>query len=183
MKIKLDKPAPLLAPVPAAIVSVGCESLGDNIIAVSWIGVACSEPPHITIGIRRDGRFSYRHLIENGEFVVNIAGEDLVEAVAAAGSLHGDSVNKWEKAGLRKITAEKISVPLVAECKINMECVVKHRMELGSHDLFVGEIVAVHADEDVLTDGKIDPAKLKPLAYLPFTGKYYGLKNPEIYSH
>ena len=95
MKLRLDKIAPFLAPVPAAIVSVACYSLGDNLLAISWLGVDASEPPQIAIGVRRDNRFSYRHLHENGEFVVNIPSEDLVEYVAKAGTIHGDGIDKF----------------------------------------------------------------------------------------
>lgn len=183
MKKRFDRIAPFLAPVPAAIVSVGCESLGDNIITVSWIGVAASEPPQIGIGVRTDKRFSYKHLQENGEFVVNLPSENEVEQAAKAGTIHGDDIDKFAECGLTRADADEVSVPMVAECPVNMECVVRHVVPLGSHDLFVGEVVAVHVDDQILTDDKIDLAKFKPLGYLPSTGKYFGVKTPEIFSH
>ncbi len=183
MKTVLNKPTLLLIPVPIAIVSVGCETLGDNLIAISWIGVAASEPPQIAIGVRRNNRFSYKHLIENGEFGVNIPIEDIVSAAASTGRLHGDKVDKWVEAGFTRMKAVEISVPLVAECPINMECVVRHRLELGSHDLFIGEVVASHAEDSILKDGVIDIDNIAPLVYLPSTGKYFGLKRPEVFSH
>jgi len=183
MKKRFDNFAPFLAPVPAAVISVASKNLGDNIIAISWIGVAASEPPQIAIGVRRDNRFSYKHLQENHQFVVNIPSEDLVESVAKSGSIHGEGIDKFAECGFTRAPADEIDVPLVAECPVNLECVVRNVLNLGSHDLFVGEIVAVHIEEEVLTDGKIDPAKLKPLGYLPNTGKYFGIRTPDIYSH
>jgi flavin reductase (DIM6/NTAB) family NADH-FMN oxidoreductase RutF len=183
MKKRLDHIAPFLAPVPAAVISVASENLGDNIIAISWIGVAASEPPQVTIGVRRDNRFSYKHLQENGEFVVNIPSEKHVDSVAKSGTIHGEGIDKFAVCGFTRAKADVVKVPLVAECPINLECVVRHVLNLGSHDLFVGEIVAVHIDEEILTDGKIDAAKLQPLGYLPNTGKYFGIRTPEIFCH
>lgn len=179
MKITLEKPYPMIAPLPAVVVSVASAKSGDNLITLAWTGVAGSEPPHVAIAIRPTGRFSYKILREHGEFGVNIAQKRNIKAVDICGTLHGDKTDKWKASGLTRMKASVISVPLVEEFPINLECIVRHRLELGSHDLFVGEVVATHIDESILTNGSIDVSRLDPLAYIPNGVGYFGLNTFE----
>jgi len=175
MKIQLQQPYPLLAPAPAAVISVGSNQSGDNLITLSWIGVACSEPPQISIGVRRTGRHSYNILLENAEFAVNIPHHSQEKQVSICGTLHGDKVDKWQETGLTKQESKIISVPIIKEFPVNLECVIRHRVELGSHDLFIGEVVTTHIDDSILKDGVIDIAQFSPLSYIPKVSRYFHL--------
>lgn len=173
----LLKPSTALTPVPAVMVSC-CNEVGENnIITIAWVGTLCSEPPVIGIGIRKS-RFSYEMIKETGEFVVNLPSEGLAWATDFCGINSGRHVDKFGELELTAIPGEKVKAPLIGECPVNIECKVKQVLELGSHDLFIGEVVAVHADDEVIAENGnfcIEQAKL--LAY--GGGKYWGLnENP-----
>lgn len=156
-----------LQPVPAVLVTCADAQGRANIITLAWTGVACSVPPMVSIAVRPE-RFSHSLIEESKEFVVNVPSTDLVWAVDYCGTRSGRSEDKFAGAGLTAVPASRVKAPLIAECPINMECVVRHVLSLGSHDLFVGEVVALHADERVLDEsGAISAAKVRPLAYAP----------------
>ncbi len=156
-----------LQPVPAVLVTCAGAQGRANIITLAWTGVACSVPPMLTIAVRPE-RFSHMLIEDSREFVVNVPSADLVWAVDYCGTRSGRAEDKFAGAGLTSLPASKVKAPLIAECPVNIECVVRHTMRLGSHDLFVGEVVAVHADESVLDEsGAISAAKVNPLAYAP----------------
>ncbi len=173
MKIKIDEPYPLLAPIPAAVIAVASERSGDNLITLAWVGVACSEPPCVSIAIRKQARHSYHIIHENPEFTVNIAHRSQVEAVDLCGVLHGDKVDKWSAAGLSREASEFISVPRVKEFPVNLECKVVHSVVLGTHELFIGEVLATHIDEGVFSEGRLDIRAFAPLAYITKVCAYY----------
>jgi flavin reductase (DIM6/NTAB) family NADH-FMN oxidoreductase RutF len=157
-----------LYPVPAVLVSCGVEKA--NIITLAWAGTVCSDPPAVGIGVRPE-RYSHRLIEDSGEFVVNLPRADQVSVVDYCGQVSGRQVDKWEACGLTPIPAHKIHTPLIAECPVALECQVLHQLTIGTHDLFVGEVVAVQADEEVLTSqGHIDYEKAQPLSY---AGGYY----------
>ncbi|HHX29063.1 MAG: flavin reductase family protein [Bacillota bacterium] len=172
---RLLSPGPLLCPVPAVLVTCGDIDAEKNAITLAWVGVASSEPPCVTIGVRPT-RYSFGLIQRYGDFVVNVPGMDQVGVLKYCGSVSGRSEDKFKAAGITPVPAEKTRAPLVLEFPLNLECKVKSRVSLGSHDLFIGEIVAVHADNRVLTGGEVDPAKVAPLSY--FRGKYYRLGEP-----
>ena len=157
-----------LYPMPAVVVSCAGEVGGvrkTNLITVAWSGIACSEPPAITIAVRKN-RFSHGLIASSGEFVVNVPRADQVRAVDICGNVSGRDTDKWALAGLSPAPAGVVGVPVVAEFPVAMECRVRHTYEVGSHDLFVGEIVAVQVDENVLdARGKIDIRRVNPLGY------------------
>ncbi len=172
-------PMTALVPLPATMVS--CQKPGSrpNIITISWTGIVCSEPPMISISVRKN-RYSYNIIKSTGEFVVNITTHDLVRATDLCGTYSGADYDKFEMAELTPEEASKVKVPMIAECPINMECQVRTRIELGSHDIFIAEIVATHADESILTDGKFDIEKLDPLIYCTKAKQYWsGLSRKE----
>jgi flavin reductase (DIM6/NTAB) family NADH-FMN oxidoreductase RutF len=111
-----------------------------------------STPPMIGIAVRMS-RHSYPLLCAAREFVVNIPRAAAVAQVDVAGVLSGDELNKFDEIGFTAIPASQVGAPLIAECPINLECVVRHQLALGTHELFIGEIVASHFDEEVL-DGR-----------------------------
>lgn len=173
MKKKLLDGITALIPLPAVMVS--CQKPGErpNIITIAWTGIACSEPPMITIGIRKN-RHSYNIIKETGEFVVNMTTAALAEATDICGNVSGTDTDKFALAGLTPEPSSKIFAPLIAESPINLECKTKTILELGSHDLFIAEIVATHIAEDIYNDqGRLDISKLDPLVYCTKAQQYW----------
>ncbi len=167
--MKVIKPgSTALYPVPVVLVSCGVDR--PNIITLAWVGTLCSDPPSVGIAVRPE-RFSHSLIDRAGEFVVNLPRASQVGVVDHCGQVSGREVDKWAACGLTPIPAHKIRTPLIAECAVALECRVTHRLTLGVHDLFVGEVLAVQVDEDVLTaQGHIDYQRAQPLAY---AGGYY----------
>jgi flavin reductase (DIM6/NTAB) family NADH-FMN oxidoreductase RutF len=164
---------PGLLPVPAAMITCIDREGKPNIITLAWVGVACSTPPMLSIAVRPH-RYSAPMLKSTGEFVVNIPGVDQLWASDVCGTLSGKDVDKFQAAKLTPVPASKVKPPLIAECPVNIECVLRHTLALGSHDLFIGEVVAVHVDgECVDTRGSWDISKLKPFAYC--VGTYWSM--------
>jgi len=162
------RPSTSLYPMPAVLVSSAAVIDGapkQNLITVAWTGIACAEPPMVSVAIRKT-RLSHRLISSSGEFVVNIPRADLCRAVDLCGNVSGRQADKFALAGLRAVPASVVGAPVVAECPVALECRVRHVFEAGSHDLFIGEIVAVQADPGVLDDdGRIDVRKVDPLCY------------------
>ena len=153
-----------LYPVPAVLVSCGTGAW-CNIITLAWVGTLCSNPPLIGIGVQ-PVRYSHRLIREIGEFVINLPSADQARVVDYCGVVSGRDVDKWAACGLARAPAVKVKVPLIAQCPVNIECRVRQTLPLGTHDLFIGEVVAVQADETVLDDrGVLDLDKAKPLAF------------------
>ena len=142
-------------------------------LTVAWAGTVCSTPAMLSISVRKE-RYSHAMLMETGEFVVNLPTEDLVRETDEAGVRSGRDINKWEKLHLHQEEGKMLSVPMISECPVNMECKVKQVLELGSHDLFLAEILAVHVDSALLDEKKrLQLEKAKLLAYSH--GQYFGL--------
>ena len=158
-----------LRPVPVVLVSSG-HGERANIITIAWTGILCSNPPQVGIGVRPD-RHSHGLIQETGEFVVNVPGEGLLDEVEYCGFVSGREVDKFAARGLTPVPGSAVETPLIAECPINLECRLTHTLPLGSHDLFVGEVVAVQLSQAVLDErGRVDNQKLKPIL---FTGDEY----------
>lgn len=167
--------APLLCPVPVVLVTCGDIDAEKNAITLAWVGVAASEPPCVTIAVRPT-RYSFGLIQRYGDFVVNVPAAHHVGILKYCGSVSGRNEDKFKGAGITPVPAERTRAPLVEEFPLNLECKVKSRISLGSHDLFIGEIVEVHADNEILTAGEVDLSKLKAVTY--FRGKYYPLGEP-----
>ncbi len=173
VKVKL-KPQTMLIPLPAVMVSCEAEGYKPNIITISWIGIVNSTPPMLSISVTPQ-RFSHNIIKSSGQFVVNLTSEDNLNETDYCGTKSGRDVDKFEKLGLTPVKADKVSAPLIGECPINLECVVRQSHLLGTHEMFIAEIVAVHADKDILDDKNrpiID--KLKPLTYCTVAQEYRG---------
>lgn len=175
MTKKLLKGSTPLAPIPSALITCASPDGKANIITLAWVGVACSQPPMVTIAVRPN-RHSHAMIKDSGEFVVNIPRAEMVAAADYCGVKSGRDVDKFSETGLTPLPAAKVKAPLIAECPVSLECVVRQTLELGSHDLFIGEVLAVQADEAVLNDERIDPAKYGPLAFV--NGSYWSLGEP-----
>ncbi len=161
-----------LIPTPVVLVTTQGADGPPNIITLAWAGVVNSEPPMVGIGIR-PGRHSYGLLMETRAFCVNIPHAGIIKAVDVCGVASGRDVDKFALTGLTPEAASRVKPPLIKECPINLECRLVHTLALGSHTLFVGEILTAHRDEAVLDEkGRITMEKFAALAYCPGVHDY-----------
>ena len=165
-------PGALLAPVPPALVTVG-DFDNANIITIGWTGILASQPPKTYISVR-PSRYSYEILKKHSEFVINLPSVDQAKEVDYAGIYTGKKVNKWEKCGFTKQRSESVDTPTVAECPIAIECRITEILPMGSHDVFMADIVGVSCHENIIdSDGKMHFERADLLAYAH--GEYYSL--------
>lgn len=166
------KGSTLLSPVPPALVT--CANGGEtNIITIAWTGILNSQPPKTYISVRPT-RHSYEMLLSSREFAINLTPKSLVRAADWCGIHTGAKVNKFEKCHLTPEPASEISAPLIAECPLALECRVCDVIPLGSHTMFLADIVAVDADEGLLDgEGKLRIERAGLVAYAH--GDYYEL--------
>lgn len=165
-------PGTLTAPLPAVLVTVGA---GDaaNIITVAWTGILCSHPPKTYIAVRPT-RHSYGLLRQGGEFVIHLPTARIARETDYCGIYTGAKVNKWEKCHLTPVPSRVVAPPTIAECPLALECRVTDRWPLGSHDVFVADIVSVSCDESILDPaGRICLDRADLLAYCH--GEYFAL--------
>ena len=162
----------LLAPVPAVMVSCG-DMEKSNVFTVAWTGIINSTPPKTYISVR-PSRHSYGMIKESGEFVINLTPEALVRACDSCGVLTGAKVDKFAKFKLTKEKGQEVSAPLIAESPLCLECRVTDIVPLGTHDMFIADIVAVDIEESLVdADGKLHLEKAKLTAYAH--GDYFAL--------
>jgi flavin reductase (DIM6/NTAB) family NADH-FMN oxidoreductase RutF len=167
------KPGTMIYPIPAVMVSCGHQPEEYNIITIAWTGTINSKPPMCYISIRPE-RHSYDIIKRTGEFVINLTTEKLARATDWCGVRSGRKYNKWEKMNLTPAPAKVVKAPIIAESPVNVECVVKEIIELGSHHMFTAEVVNVSVDDTYLDDtGKFSVAKTRPLVYSH--GHYFGM--------
>jgi len=163
-----------LVPCPVVLLSVKGEEK-PNIITLSWAANICSKPPTIAVGIRPN-RFSYDLVKNAGEFVINIPGKEQFDAAVFCGSKSGKEFDKFEECGLTAIQASKVDAPMIAECPISLECKTTQIVNVGVHDLFIAEVLAVHIDESVLDENEhFDASKAELFVYLPLTAEYWAV--------
>jgi len=162
----IQKPFPALYPVPVMLIT-SLDSDGEpNVFTVSWVGTVSSSPPQVAIGVRPH-RYSRAAIQQTGEFVINVPDESLLRAVDICGHVSKVQADKFALTGLTPVPASQVRAPLVAECAVNIECQVVQTLSLDSHDLFVGKIVALHVDEELLGEaGFIDYSRTQPIVYL-----------------
>lgn len=168
------KPGTMVYPVPAVMVSCGVPGGKPNIITIAWTGTINTEPPMCYISIRPE-RYSYDLIKRQGEFVINLTTRELCRATDWCGVKSGRDFDKFEEMQLHALPAHEVSVPLIAESPLNIECRVTEIKPLGSHHMFLAEVVAVNADPDFMDDrtGAFDMEKAGLLAFAH--GKYCGL--------
>ena len=174
---KTMKPATLLMPLPAVMVS--CGSLEKpNIITIAWTGIVNSTPPMTYISVRKS-RYSHDLIAESGEFVINLTTEALTFATDYCGVKSGREVDKFTEMKLTALAAGAVSCPMIAESPINLEWTVREGHEYPSHDMFVAEIVAVHVDEELIDEkGRFEMEKVGLMAYVH--GQYFGIKKQPL---
>ena len=167
------KPGNMLYPLPVVMVTVQDKKGQKNIITVAWAGTVCTNPPMVSISVRPE-RYSHKILTETGEFVINLTTEKLAWATDYCGVKSGRDIDKFKVTGLTALQGKEVNAPLIEEAPVNIECKVKEIRHLGSHDMFIAEVVAVHADEAYMDErGKFDLSKARPIVYSH--GEYYAL--------
>ena len=145
------KPGNMLNPVPAVMVSVADKKGNNNIITVAWAGTICTNPPMLSISVRPE-RHSYNIIKETGEFVVNLTTEELAFACDYCGVTSGRDVNKYEKLNLTPLKMQNVNAPGIAESPVNIECKVREIKELGSHHMFIADVVGVTVDDEYMDE-------------------------------
>ena len=163
----------MLYPVPAVMVSCGTYGGESDIITIAWAGTVCSDPPMISISVK-PSRYSYHIIKETGEFAVNLVSEELTAVMDTCGVRSGRDCSKWELCRLTQEQGSHVNCPLIAESPVQIECRVISETDLGSHTMFVGRVLAVHADETYMrADGRLDLEAARLVAYSH--GTYHAL--------
>ena len=167
------KPGNMLYPVPAVLVTCQDKQGNDNVLTVAWAGTVCSDPAMLSISVRKE-RYSYHMIKESGEFVVNLTTEALMRATDYCGVRSGRDEDKFKAMGLTKGSAREVKAPVIMESPVYIECRVKQVLELGSHDLFIAEVVNVQISEEYMDEkGSFHLNEADLLAYSH--GEYYKL--------
>ena len=167
------KPGNMLNPVPAVMVSCADKEGKPNIITIAWAGTVCTNPPMVSISVRPT-RYSYDMIRETGEFVINLTTEKLTRACDYCGVVSGREVDKFAKTGLPPLAVEGMSAPGIAESLENIACRVVEERALGSHTMFLAEVVGVTADEKYMDEtGRFDINGTGLIMYSH--GEYFGL--------
>lgn len=165
MAKEIWKPGNMLYPLPVVMVSVADKNGKNNIITLAWVGTVCSEPPMVSISVRPE-RYSYSILKETGEFVINLTTKELTFATDYCGVKSGRNVDKFKEMQLTALPASEVKAPLIAESPVNIECRVREVKPLGSHDMFLADVVAVHADERYMDENhKFHLDRAEPIVY------------------
>lgn len=169
----LWKSGNMIYPLPVVMVTMTDNNGRDNIITVAWTGTICTNPAMAYISVRPE-RYSYNILKETKEYVINLTTESLVYETDYCGVKSGKDINKFNQLKLIKEKALNINAPLIKKSPINIECRVKEIIPYGSHDMFVSEVLAIHAEGDYMdANGKFDLSIAKPIVYSH--GEYFSL--------
>lgn len=174
----LFKPGTMVNPVPVVMVSCGEEPKDYNIITIAWTGIVNSEPPMTYISVRKS-RHSHELIVKSGEFVINLCTEKLAQTTDYCGVKSGREINKFKDQNLTPVPGQHVRCPMIQEAPVNIECRVKEVHHYPSHDMFVADILAVHADENLLSEnGKLELEKAGLICYSH--GEYYGLQKKAL---
>ena len=174
MSKQVWKAGNMLYPLPAVMVSTADKSGNTNILTIAWTGTVCTNPPMAYISVRPE-RYSYHMIEESGEFVINLTTEKLARAADFCGVRSGREVDKWEECGLTPGTAHSLKyAPCIEESPVNIECRVVKTEKLGSHHMFLAEVMAVRIDDSYMDErGKFELNRTGILSYSH--GEYLGL--------
>lgn len=168
------KPGTLIYPLPAVLVTVGDSIENSNIMTIAWTGTICTNPPMCYISVRKE-RHSYDMLRRTGEFVINLTTEAMARATDWCGVRSGRDYDKWKETGLTPMKNDHVAAPLIAESPLSICCKVREVKELGSHDMFIADVVGIEADTRYIDPktGKFSLEKARPIVYSH--GEYYSL--------
>ena len=170
------KPGTMIYPLPAVLVSCGATPDEYNVLTVSWTGTICSNPPMCYVSIRPE-RYSYDIIKRTGAFVINLTNRDLEYATDFCGVKSGRECNKFEMAKLTPQKSEFVDAPIILEAPVSIECRVVDVKPLGSHDMFIAEVVNVVVDDSYMQEnGQLDMSAMNLLAYNH--GQYFDVSNP-----
>jgi flavin reductase (DIM6/NTAB) family NADH-FMN oxidoreductase RutF len=174
------KPGTFLYPIPAVMVSCG-DMEKSNIITVAWTGILNTNPAMVYISVR-PSRYSYNLIKESGEFVINLTTKGLARATDWCGVKTGEKVDKFKEMKLHKEKANFVKCPMIKESPVSVECKVKEIKELGSHSMFVAEVLAINADEKYIDkNGAFDISKCDLIAYANGRILYIRQKNRKVW--
>ena len=163
----------MIYPLPAVLVSCGATPEEYNMLTVAWTGTICSDPAMCYISVRPE-RHSYEIIKRTGEFVINLTTEALARATDWCGVRSGKDYDKWREMGLTPAPATSVNAPISDQAPVNIECRVKQIIPLGTHDMFIAEVVNVIVDEQYLDEkGKFDMVRAGLIAYSH--GEYFTL--------
>lgn len=164
----------MIYPLPAVLVTVGDTPENWNMITIAWTGTICSDPAMCYISVRKE-RHSFPVLERCMEFTINLTTAEMARAVDWAGVRSGADYDKWKETGLTPMPGEKVDSPSIAESPLSIECRVKQAVDLGSHTMFIADVLGVRADEKYIDpeSGAFRLADSSPLVYLH--GGYYSL--------
>lgn len=170
------KPGTLIYPLPAVLVTCGATPEEYNMLTIAWTGTVCTNPPMCYISVRKE-RHSYDIIRRTGEFAINLTTEAMARATDWCGVRSGRNENKWEAMGLTPMTNSHISAPIIGESPLSICCKVREVKELGTHDMFIADVVGIEADERYIDpkSGKFSLEKASPIVYSH--GEYYTLGN------
>ncbi|NOZ20180.1 MAG: flavin reductase family protein [Planctomycetes bacterium] len=172
VKAKLP-PFEALCPLPVVLLTCQDEEGKSNIITLAWVGICSSDPPQLSASVA-PSRHSHDILEKAGYFVINVPSIPLLEKVDQAGCVSGRDVDKWQEIGFTPVPSDLAGAPLIEECPINIECKTRQYISLGGHDMFIGKILSVHANKDILdAEGGVDFAKAQPFCFNH--GEYWSL--------
>ena len=166
------RPGNMLYPLPVVLVSITGADGEKNVLTVAWTGTICSDPPMVSVSVRPE-RYSYRMLKETGEFVINLTTEELVYAVDYCGVKSGRDTDKFKDTRLTALPAKEVKAPLIGESPVNIECRVTEVKPLGSHDMFLAKVAAVHVREEYMDGQKFKLEDAHPIVYSH--GAYFSL--------
>lgn len=165
----------LAFPTPTWVVGTYDMNGKPNAMTVAWAGICCSNPPCITVSLRK-ATYSYAGIIENKAFTVSIPSEDHVKEADYFGLASGKNEDKFKTADLTPVRSDLVDAPYVGEFPVVLECKLLHTFEIGLHTMFVGEIVDIKAEESVLDEsGNPDIEKVRPVIYGTGNRSYYGI--------
>ena len=165
----------IVYPTPVFIVGTYDQEGKANVMCAAWGGIACSVPPCIAVSLRK-ATYSYGCIVENQAFTISIPSEDYVKEADYFGMVSGRDEDKFSTTGLTPVKSDLVNAPYIQEFPLVIECKLLHTFELGLHTQFIGEIMDVKVDEDLLEEGKI-PAidKVKPILFAPENRAYHGI--------
>lgn len=173
MEKEFWKPGNMLYPIPAVMISCGLKDQKPNIITVAWAGTICSNPPMVSISVRKE-RYSYDIIKESKEFVINLVSKNLTLQADYCGVKSGRNVDKFKEMKLTPMEGKIVAAPLIGESPVNIECKVKDIIPLGSHDMFIAEVVSVAVDKKYMDEtGRFHLNQSGLIVYSH--GGYYGL--------
>ena len=172
-KTKLG-PRTLVLPQPALLIGADIDKK-PNFLTVAWGGVACGEPPMVSVAIRHS-RYTLKGIKHNQAFSLNVTPKDYVIETDYCGIVSGSKIDKVEDCAFSVFYGDLKGAPMIEQYPVNLECKVVKIIDLGSHDLVIGEVTEAHISNDCLTDGRPDVAKIQPVAYIEGQpGNYYCL--------